>query len=377
MVEENQAAPGVLASTLLAAAEGIVKTWPSSASSGIKTIDDLALHGGFRYGEVTSIAGASGSGKTLFAFHAIASHLLHSAEGDVAFIDTTGSFSPLRLRNVLASRLESQSPRLECCQVGYVYENRDSSAAANDDKLKEQATRLLDRVRVMRAFDFAGVIEALGEIGQVWEKQDDRRRNFVNMHLEDEKKVLYDSQDGSFSISSVEISVQNEEHIKGMSNMRDEQTGMIIIDTITNVVSSMVSRSQTQGQALLASFMRSLRHLTYRRQICSVLTNTAVGLNTSSNPDFLRKAQDNASIFAATVGKPALGKAYTYLIDTSIFLSTIPKTKLDAKMASRGGNAAGWKMVGVLEVLKDRFGAQEGRWATFEIVSEVLMTSSM
>lgn len=131
------------------------------------------------------------------------------------------------------------------------------------------------------------------------------------------------------------------------------------------------------GHALLASFMRSLRHLTYRRHICSVLTNTAVGLNPSSNPNFPQKAQENASIFAATVGKPALGKAYTYLIDTSIFLSAIPKTKLDAEMAYGGCNAAGWKTVGVLEVLKDRFGAQEGRWAAFEILSEILIESSM
>lgn len=128
-----------------------------------------------------------------------------------------------------------------------MYENRDSSSAANDDKLKERATRLLDRVRVMRAFDFAGVIEALGEVGQMWEKQDDHSRNIVDTHLEDGEKVVYDSEDDSFSISSVEISVRNEEHTKELGNTRDEQVGMIIIDTITNVVSSMISRSQVQG----------------------------------------------------------------------------------------------------------------------------------
>lgn len=122
--------------------------------------------------------------------------------------------------------------------------------------------------------------------------------------------------------------------------------------------------------------MRSLRHLTYRRHICSVLTNTAVGLYPSSNPNYPRKAQDHASIFAATMGKPALGKAFTYLIDTSIFLSAIPKMKVDAEMAY-GRDAAGWKKVGVLEVLKDRFGAQEGRWAAFEINAEVLLTSPL
>lgn len=123
--------------------------------------------------------------------------------------------------------------------------------------------------------------------------------------------------------------------------------------------------------------MRSLRHLTYRRHICSILTNTAVGLNPSSNPNYPRRAQDNVSIFAATVGRPALGKAFTHLVDTSIFLSAIPKLRLDAEMAYGGGDAAGWKKVGVLEVLMDRFNAQEGRWAIFEITAEVLLTSPL
>ena len=71
MADQDQAAPGLLASTLLTAAEAHTKTRPSSASSGLNILDDLALQGGFRYGEVTSIAGTSGSGKTLvgFSFH--------------------------------------------------------------------------------------------------------------------------------------------------------------------------------------------------------------------------------------------------------------------------------------------------------------------
>ena len=123
--------------------------------------------------------------------------------------------------------------------------------------------------------------------------------------------------------------------------------------------------------------MRSLRHLTYRRHICSILTNTAVGLNPSSNPKYERRAQDNVSIFAATVGRPALGKLFTHLVDTSILLSVIPKLRLDAEMAYGEADAAGWKKVGVLEVLKDRFNTQEGQWATFEITAEVLLTSPL
>ena len=59
------AAPAQLASTLLEAALLKKGSTPAPASSGLDEIDSAALHGGFRYGEITSIAGASGMGKTL------------------------------------------------------------------------------------------------------------------------------------------------------------------------------------------------------------------------------------------------------------------------------------------------------------------------
>ena len=59
------AAPAQLASALLEAALSRKESTPTPASSGLDEIDSVALHGGFRYGEVTSIAGVSGTGKTL------------------------------------------------------------------------------------------------------------------------------------------------------------------------------------------------------------------------------------------------------------------------------------------------------------------------
>ena len=85
MANEDPAAPGLLASTLLAAAEAHAKSRPSSASSGLDVIDDLALNGGFRYGEVTSIAGASGSGKTLVGCHSMVSFQLGRGGSESAF----------------------------------------------------------------------------------------------------------------------------------------------------------------------------------------------------------------------------------------------------------------------------------------------------
>lgn len=65
MADSSQAAPGLLASNLLASAEAHGISKPPLASSGLASIDNLALEGGFRYGEITSIAGTSGMGKTL------------------------------------------------------------------------------------------------------------------------------------------------------------------------------------------------------------------------------------------------------------------------------------------------------------------------
>ena len=65
MSEHAQAAPAILGSSLLSAAKEHEKQNHVAAISGSATIDEKPLEGGFRYGEITSIAGASGTGKTL------------------------------------------------------------------------------------------------------------------------------------------------------------------------------------------------------------------------------------------------------------------------------------------------------------------------
>lgn len=62
---EPQPALPLLASTVLALEETRERLRLPPASTGLASLDELALDGGFRYGEITSIAGASGMGKTL------------------------------------------------------------------------------------------------------------------------------------------------------------------------------------------------------------------------------------------------------------------------------------------------------------------------
>ncbi len=65
MSENHEAAPGFPASSVIALAQAHEYLKPAPASSGSTILDQAALEGGFRYGEITSIAGASGMGKTL------------------------------------------------------------------------------------------------------------------------------------------------------------------------------------------------------------------------------------------------------------------------------------------------------------------------
>ena len=227
----------------------------------------------------------------------------------------------------------------------------------------KEAMGMLDRVKVMRVFDLAGVAEAIGEVGRMIEIAKSSIEQ-GNAHGGGRSEIG-DSEDEADADGLAEVKAPSQKKSIAL-------IGMVIIDTITNVVSAMISQNQTQGQALLASLMRSLSHLTSLNHLCTILTNAAVGVNPSNKSGYYRRLNDNVSVFASTKGKPALGKMFTYLIDTSIFLSRVPKTTADAVAAyGNMSRADTWTNALVIEVLKDRKSGREGRWAAFEIVSSV------
>ncbi|KAL9135131.1 MAG: hypothetical protein Q9175_003684 [Cornicularia normoerica] len=380
MADPSQAAPPLLGSNLLVSARSHEKARPLPASSGSATIDQNALDGGFRYGEITSIAGASGTGKTLLAYHAIASHLLTHKLGEVAFIDTTGSFSPLRLRNTMAYRLEAKIQHNSYQESGYMYEKRTSALENAKEAIIEKATSMLDRVKVMRVFDFAGGVEAISEVNELMEEVAQKFEKLPVVAFEKGRNEIGDSEEELEEDEELQAEPGRESVVLGDFQGSDPHSGpigMIIFDTITNVVSAIMAKSQVQGQALLASFMRSLHHLTSRHHICTILTNAAVSRNSSKNPEYQHGPREDVSIFSSTRGKPALGKTFPFLIDTSVFLSTVPKTSDDARIAfGDGGEAPSYQKALILEVLKDRCGTREGRWAAFEIAVEVKFVPS-
>ena len=69
MANSTEAALPLLGHHVLAAARKTNITKPKPASSGSAVIDEKALLGGFRHGEITSVAGGSGTGKTLVGLY--------------------------------------------------------------------------------------------------------------------------------------------------------------------------------------------------------------------------------------------------------------------------------------------------------------------
>ena len=262
-----------------------------------------------------------------------------------------------------------------------MYEKRTSRLENSKEAMIEEATSLLDRVKVMRVFDFAGVVEAISEVNELMEAMTQKTDRLPVAASEQRRDKVGDSEEEPDEEPDEDEEPQRElqheaDHLQG-GEPHSGPIGMIIIDTITNVVSAMMVKSQVQGQALLASFMRSLHHLTFRYHVCTILTNAAIGSNPSHNPSYQHGPREDVSIFSSTMGKPALGKTFTFLIDTSVFLSTVPKTSDDAIIAFGGGEKApSYHKALIFEILKDRCGNREGRWAAFEIAAEVRLVPS-
>lgn len=303
------------------------------------------------------------------ALHAAARHLVAHEKSEVAIIDTTGTFSPLRLRNVIFHYISQSPASASYQQSGYVYEKVSEKATAESpESLREKATVMLDRVNVMRVFDFPGIVEAIGEVaercGEYEPVQNDGNARTAGTAVG--APVVGNNDDAERGVEETRTNVRKHSEPSIFGGI-----GMMIVDNISNVVSSMMSKNQTSAQALLTTSLRSLRHIATSHKICTLLLNGAVSLTPSISSVYGNsfRPSENASIFSSTNGKPALGRTYAYLIDTSVFLSSIPKTKEDAEMAYGSfGDAVGrWKSVGILEVLSDRYGDREGQWGAFEM----------
>lgn len=115
---------------------------------------------------------------------------------------------------------------------------------------------------MMRVFDFAGVVEAMGEIGRICDIKNERLQQVETyaeadqVHEEEDeaeqeraRKVVEDSEDESSNLSDSPLSKKSTGLgiLKGNVEVQASGMTMIVIDSIAPVVTAIVLKDQIQG----------------------------------------------------------------------------------------------------------------------------------
>jgi hypothetical protein len=168
--------------------------------------------------------------------------------GDAAFIDTTGSFSPLLLFNIVRARLMvtegegKNNEKNEALVAGRL--------AKGDIDLNEKVNKCLDRVSIMRALDFVGVVEAVKEVRRKFEEAaESRHKDIPTFKVPMNEIPDSEDEEGEDDLDS------GKDARETFTGKTRECPGIIVIDTITNVASIELTRSQVQGKPLLFLFL--------------------------------------------------------------------------------------------------------------------------
>lgn len=309
---------------------------PQHLSTSCQLLDQ-ALSGGLSYGTLSCISGEPDTGSREIAQDFLVSQLLSSPEATATVVDTGMSLDVRRLHRAIVARLK----------------DRVKGDAA------EKAAGMLERVNVMKVFDFVGMTEAIGEVRDRLAGRDSQPMK--SAAAEDGKTraprgTVGDSEDEASSdeeqgdIPSAPANPGLVFSSASDINATTTQPHLLIIDNIAQVTAPLLKANYTRGQALLSSFMRSLRHLTQTHSICTILLN---GVSSYSNTK-----DESPSIFSSCALQPALGRAFAYAVDVHLLVHQVARA------------AGGREKVSVVEVLQDRYAGRSGRWAAFTVDDE-------
>ncbi|KAI5245432.1 hypothetical protein E4T43_03161 [Aureobasidium subglaciale] len=315
----------VLASSLIALEEiGLYEERARQrlrVGSGCAAVDD-ALSGGVVYGQdgIYNISGATGDqAAETISLHLLISHLLAAATHTATLIDATGNLDVLKLYRNLITRLSTT--------------NDDHEANV------KQATSTLDRVKIMRVFDFEGVVEGLNELVDELEG-----RNLP-------RGTVMDSQEDAEEILDLRVQAKTEK--KQETTRQKAEAGMILINNLSQVLGLLLKNNYVQGQATIATLVRRLRNMAQQHNLCVVLLSWSVTYNSD---------HERVSIFEAIKARPGLGKSLGYLVDTQILVDAIPR-----KARSKGHNS---NSVNVIEVVHSRGSHQAGKFGIFDVTAD-------
>ncbi|THW06635.1 hypothetical protein D6D26_01431, partial [Aureobasidium pullulans] len=239
-------------------------------------------------------------------------HLLASTSHTATLIDATGNLDVLKLYRSIITRLSNS--------------NHDHEANV------KLATSTLDRVKIMRVFDFEGVVEGLNEL-----IDDLEGRNVPKNTIGDSQEEAEDEM----------LDVGSEEKVE---EEKKEQAGMVLINNLSQVLGLLLKNNYAQGQATLTTLVRRLRNTAKEHNLCIVLLSWSVTYGSD---------QERVSIFESIKARPGLGKSLGYLVDTQLLIDAIPRK---AK-----GKGAASDMVNVIEVIYSGGNHQAGKFGVFDI----------
>ncbi|KAK5019708.1 hypothetical protein LTR39_000199 [Cryomyces antarcticus] len=175
------------------------------------------------------------------SLHVLTTHLLASHTSHATVIDTAGAFDVLRLQKIAAQRLKAA-------------DGRPSNAHVHVD-VGLSVDQMLERVKIMRVFDFVGLVEAVGEVREELESESAVHEAERGLHGRDHdatRPTVADGQDAEEMLMGDEPPTGPRDEAAGQQQQEQQTTthqeryGMIIVDNITQVAAPIVKSNYIQ-----------------------------------------------------------------------------------------------------------------------------------
>jgi hypothetical protein len=158
------------------------------------------------------------------ALGALASHLLALPNANAAVVDTTGTFDVLGLHDLIASRIRRQKRIAETRRTANAASLEPDQLRSNEPEIEcRDAGEALDRVKIMRVFDFVGVVEALGEVREEVEAGGSRRRHAIDIATD---RNFTRNKEGEEALDSV-VSARVKKRQLEIADSEDEDEDML------------------------------------------------------------------------------------------------------------------------------------------------------
>jgi hypothetical protein len=302
------------------------KPQPLEASTNVtdgSSVDDI-LKNCIKCGTITCVSTQPNIGENEPFERLLASHLLESSSNSQAtLIDTNSSVDMRNIHGSIKSRL---------------------SIAETSSK---EAVSILERLKIMKVFDFQGLADALSELRHSFESGGLRSPADEQQPMAPPRSTVEDSEDEDEMLDDLPASVA-EPSVTESATVSPSSSALVLIDNLSHVMSPILKSNHAHGQALMVSFLRSLWLLTKEYNIRTIVVN-----NTTS---YSHNKEDSPSIFSSCIQRPLLGKSIAHLFDGHLLLHQL-ESGASTRTSQIDPNV-------VVEVIHSRNGDDHGRWAS-------------